>query len=214
MTATVCSQSGKLPIPGLCDGTIRSEYFAEGTVPTDSCNVHYQGYVCPYSNLPANDPCPFKVQGVLSLTPPEDASLQQGSGTVPAEPITQEVTNPDGTVSTITIPQANTNTCIHTFEYMAQPGIEGIIEQQRNEMTAAQQAAIQAAQEPLPLPPLRSRIPVRLLLRKRRLSSLPADRVKHWIKKGQIRFHIRTCPFSYASFYTLISFFWLHLPDR
>lgn len=147
VTATVCSQSGKLPIPGLCDGTIRSEYFAEGTVPTDSCNVHYQGYVCPYSNLPANDPCPFKVQGVLSLTPPEDASLQQGSGTVPAEPITQEVTNPDGTVSTITIPQANTNTCIHTFEYMAQPGIEGIIEQQRNEMTAAQQAAIQAAQE-------------------------------------------------------------------
>ena len=147
VTATVCSRSGKLPIPGLCDGTIRSEYFAEGTVPTESCNVHYQGFVCPYSNLPANDPCPFKVQGVLELTPPEDASLLQGSGTVPAEPITQEVTNPDGTVSTITIPQANTNTCIHTFEYMAQPGIEGIIEQQRNEMTAAQQAAIQAAQE-------------------------------------------------------------------
>ncbi len=147
VTATVCSKSGKLPIPGLCDGTIRSEYFAEGTVPTESCNVHYQGFVCPYSNLPANDPCPFKVQGVLELTPPEDASLLQGSGTVPAEPITQEVTNPDGTVSTITIPQANTNTCIHTFEYMAQPGIEGIIEQQRNEMTAAQQAAIQAAQE-------------------------------------------------------------------
>ncbi len=146
VTATVCSKSGKLPIPGLCDGTIRSEYFAEGTVPTESCNVHYQGFVCPYSNLPANDPCPFKVQGVLELTPPEDASLLQGSGTVPAEPITQEVTNPDGTVSTITIPQANTNTCIHTFEYMAQPGIEGIIEQQRNEMTAAQQAAIQAAQ--------------------------------------------------------------------
>lgn len=147
VTATVCSKSGKLPIPGLCDGTIRSEYFAEGTVPTESCNVHYQGFVCPYSNLPANDPCPFKVQGVLELTPPEDASLLQGSGTVPAEPITQEVTNPDGTVSTITIPQANTNTCIHTFEYMTQPGIEGIIEQQRNEMTAAQQAAIQAAQE-------------------------------------------------------------------
>ncbi len=147
VTATVCSKSGKLPIPGLCDGTIRSEYFAEGTVPTESCNVHYQGFVCPYSNLPANDPCPFKVQGVLELTPPEDASLLQGSGTVPAEPITQEVTNPDGTVSTITIPHANTNTCIHTFEYMAQPGIEGIIEQQRNEMTAAQQAAIQAAQE-------------------------------------------------------------------
>ncbi len=87
VTATVCSKSGKLPIPGLCDGTIRSEYFAEGTVPTESCNVHYQGFVCPYSNLPANDPCPFKVQGVLELTPPEDASLLQGSGTVPPSPL-------------------------------------------------------------------------------------------------------------------------------
>ena len=45
VTATVCSQSGKLPIPGLCDGTLKTEYFAEGTVPTESCDVHYQGMV-------------------------------------------------------------------------------------------------------------------------------------------------------------------------
>lgn len=147
VTATVCSQSGKLPIPGICDGTLSSEYFAEGTVPTESCNVHYQGMVCPYSNLPASEPCPFQVPGVLTMLPPEDVSLQQGSGTVPAESITQEITNEDGTTSTITVPQAPTNACIHTWEYMAQPDIEAILEQQRGEMAAiqAQQPAPEAA---------------------------------------------------------------------
>jgi penicillin-binding protein 1A len=142
VTATVCSQSGKLPIPGLCDGTLKTEYFAEGTVPTESCNVHYQGLVCPYSNLPASDSCPFKVEGVLTMTPPEDASLLQGSGNTDAaatatQEVTQEVTNADGSVSTVTVLQTTTATCIHTAEYMAQPGIEAIIEQQRAEMAAA-----------------------------------------------------------------------------
>lgn len=149
VTATVCSQSGKLPIPGLCDGTLKTEYFAEGTVPTESCDVHYQGMVCPYSNLPACDTCPFKVVGVLTMTPVEDPSLQQGSGTEAPAMATQEVTNEDGTVSTITVPQTAQKTCIHTAEYMAQPGIETIIEQQRGEMAAAA-AAAQAAAAPLP----------------------------------------------------------------
>ena len=149
VTATVCSQSGKLPIPGLCDGTLKTEYFAEGTVPTESCDVHYQGMVCPYSNLPACDTCPFKVEGVLTMTPVEDPSLQQGSGTEAPAITTQEVTNEDGTVSTITVPQTAQKTCIHTAEYMAQPGIETIIEQQRGEMAAAA-AAAQAAAAPLP----------------------------------------------------------------
>ena len=154
VTATVCSQSGKLPIPGLCDGTLKTEYFAEGTVPTESCDVHYQGMVCPYSNLPACDTCPFKVEGVLTMTPVEDPSLQQGSGTEAPAMATQEVTNEDGTVSTITVPQTAQKTCIHAAEYMAQPGIETIIEQQRGEMAAAsaaaQAAAAQAAAAPLP----------------------------------------------------------------
>ena len=149
VTATVCSQSGKLPIPGLCDGTLKTEYFAEGTVPTESCDVHYQGMVCPYSNLPACDTCPFKVEGVLTMTPVEDPSLQQGSGTEAPAMATQEVTNEDGTVSTITVPQTAQKTCIHTAEYMVQPGIETIIEQQRGEMAAAA-AAAQAAAAPLP----------------------------------------------------------------
>ena len=41
VTATVCSKSGLLPIAGVCAGTLTTEYFAKGSVPTDTCNVHY-----------------------------------------------------------------------------------------------------------------------------------------------------------------------------
>ncbi len=148
--ATVCSRSGKLPIAGLCDGTLTTEIFAEGTVPTDSCDVHFQGLICQYSGLPACEPCPFKVGGVTELTPPEHPALQQGSGTV-----TQQVTNEDGSVSTVAVPQAQVGTCPHNPEFFAQPNAQAIIEQQRAEIAqaaaaaqaAAQAAAAQAAQE-------------------------------------------------------------------
>ncbi len=168
VTATVCSKSGKLPIPGVCDGTLTTEYFAEGTVPTDTCNVHYQGMICQYSNpqLPACETCPFKVNGILEMTPIEHPSLQQGTQTalmgnveegvppIATTTITQEVMNEDGTISTITVPQAQTNYCMHNPEFMAQPGVEGVINQQRaeiNAMIAAAQAA--AAQNPPPAEP-------------------------------------------------------------
>ena len=141
VTATICSRSGKLPIPGICDGTLRTEYFAEGTVPTQSCDVHYKGMICQYSNLPACEQCPFQVEGILELTPVENLSMDA------AEPITQEVTNEDGTVSTITVPPTPTDRCPHNAEFMLQPNIEAIIEQQRQEIAAAQ-AAAQAAQQP------------------------------------------------------------------
>lgn len=145
VTATVCSKSGKLPIAGLCDATLSTEYFADGTVPTESCDVHYQGSICQYSGLPATEFCPFKTEGILELTPIEDASLQSGSAT------TTQVTNPDGTVSTVTVPANQTNTCPHTAEFFATPGYEMTIEQQKNEIVqrtiAAQQQAALAAQQ-------------------------------------------------------------------
>lgn len=145
VTATVCSKSGKLPIAGLCDGTLSTEYFADGTVPADSCNVHYQGGICQYSALPACDGCPFRTEGVLELIPVEDASLQSGSST------TMQVTNEDGTTSTVTVPVNQTNQCPHNAEFFATPGWEIIVEQQRNEIVqrtiaAQQQAALEAQQ--------------------------------------------------------------------
>lgn len=152
VSATVCARSGKLPIAGICDGTLKTEYFAEGTVPTESCNVHYQGPICAYSNSPACEQCPFKVEGILEMTPPEDPALLQGSNALPAlTPEGEE--NPDIGIQ----PQG---ICPHNAEFMAHPGIEGIIEQQRNEMAAAHQAAVAAAlangeappPDPLPAP--------------------------------------------------------------
>ena len=143
VTATVCSKSGKIPIPGLCDGTLHTEYFADGVTPTETCDVHYQGAICQYCGLPATEFCPFKIDGVLELLPIEDVSLQSGSST------TAQVTNPDGTVSTVTVPASQTNSCPHTAEFMSTPGWEAVVEQQRNEIiqrdiAAQQQAAYQA----------------------------------------------------------------------
>ncbi|MDO4332647.1 MAG: transglycosylase domain-containing protein [Eubacteriales bacterium] len=108
----VCSQSGKLPNEALCKDTLSVEYFTPDTVPTETCDVHYQGIVCAYSALPAADGCPFAVPGVLSMQPENERIL---SG----------MTNADGTAQ---------DTCQHTAEFMADPNAEAIIAQQRLEM--------------------------------------------------------------------------------
>ncbi len=160
VTATVCSRSGKLPIEGLCNGTLRTEYFAEGTTPTATCDVHYAGQICTYSNLPACENCPFKVEGIMELTPIEDVSLQSGSGI--AQPQPQPDAQPvEGTVAedgTIIPPQTpQMNMCPHNAEFFANPDWEAIVNGQRAELdqrnaeaaaAAAQQAAEQQQQQP------------------------------------------------------------------
>ncbi len=157
VTATVCARSGKLPIAGLCDGTLRTEYFAEGTVPTDPCDVHYAGQICQYSNLPiASELCPFRVDGVIELTPVEPAVLQSGS---PSFVPPTETVNEDGTVSAVPAPQ--TNVCPHNDAFFATPGYEETVNAQRAELAqrnaeaaaAAAAAAAQAAQAAGEQPP-------------------------------------------------------------
>ena len=133
VTATVCSQSGKLPVPGLCDATLSTEYFEEGTVPTGSCNVHYSGAVCAYSvltsALPASAECPFKVPGVLTLNPDTFAPVpavgtQEGQSTAEDPAAIQPQT-----------PQYVS--CQHNAVFFATPGYEALLQQQRAEMLAA-----------------------------------------------------------------------------
>ncbi len=69
VTATVCSKSGKLPISGVCDGCLVTEYFAEGTVPTETCDVHYTTNLCAYTGLVATELCPFKMPSVTEKLP-------------------------------------------------------------------------------------------------------------------------------------------------
>ena len=127
VSATVCSKSGKLPISGLCDGTLKSEYFAEGTVPTESCDVHYSGMVCAYSMLPASDECPFKVPGTLELIPDDSSSSKTSqAGSDPATDPLQ--TGGDPTQN------ANIEKCQHNAEFFLQPNASAVVEQQRLEM--------------------------------------------------------------------------------
>ena len=73
-SATVCSASGKLPIPGICDGMMRTEYFAEGTQPTEYCDVHVTGEACVESGALATDACPVHEYRIITLIP-EDNSV-------------------------------------------------------------------------------------------------------------------------------------------
>lgn len=60
-TALVCAKCGKLAVSGTCDRTAqgdmtRTEYFADGTAPTESCDCHVK--ICTVSDRLANDYCP------------------------------------------------------------------------------------------------------------------------------------------------------------
>ncbi|WP_081843139.1 transglycosylase domain-containing protein [Butyrivibrio sp. WCE2006] len=142
ISATVCSRSGKLPIGGLCDGTHLTEYFEEGTVPTDSCNVHYAGTICQSDRYPASEQCPFKITGVFELVPPEPAALQaQSKQSTTANGFTTTV---DEAGNTIVTPAA---TCHHTPEFMAQPNIQEILAQ---ETSLIQQGIVNTQYQPTP----------------------------------------------------------------
>lgn len=121
-TCTVCSKSGKLPISGVCDGHLKTEYFAEGTVPTEQCDVHYSGMVCLYSGKCATENCPFKVQGTLELTPTEDLALSSGS------------TYRDSNGNLIT--SRVNNNCPHDDAFFADPNHSLVLQQQAAELLA------------------------------------------------------------------------------
>ena len=102
-----------------------TEYFAEGTVPTESCNVHFEGMVCEYDGMPATSECPFPVPGRATLPLIEDESLLAGSTTV--------IKNPDGT-QTLQAPNT-TSHCMHDASFFLNPDYEAILNAQRNEIT-------------------------------------------------------------------------------
>ncbi|SFR81333.1 transglycosylase domain-containing protein [Anaeromicropila populeti] len=63
VTAKICTKSGKLAVDGVCDSalggsTVRTEYFAKGTQPVETCDVHVKVKVCAASNKSATDFCP------------------------------------------------------------------------------------------------------------------------------------------------------------
>ena len=67
VTAKICTKSGKLAVEGLCDhylggNTIKTEYFAKGTEPTEKCDVHVKATICTESSALATEYCPASKQ--------------------------------------------------------------------------------------------------------------------------------------------------------
>lgn len=122
----VCSKSGKLPTPGLCAeaGHVITEYFAEGTEPTELCDIHYQGRICSYCGLIATQECPFAYDGIATLALPEHPSLLEGSTTI--------IDNPDGTQSVVA--PNTSNVCPHDAMFFMNPDYETILNQQQWEI--------------------------------------------------------------------------------
>jgi penicillin-binding protein 1A len=64
VTANICEKSGKLAVEGLCDhyiggNTVRVEYFAKGSEPTEKCDVHVKATICKESSALATEFCPI-----------------------------------------------------------------------------------------------------------------------------------------------------------
>ena len=74
VSVTVCSESGKRAVAGLCDcdqrgSMLKTEYFAKGTEPKESCDVHIMATVCPVTGQLATDSCPWPIQQVRVVLP-------------------------------------------------------------------------------------------------------------------------------------------------
>jgi len=143
VSATVCSQSGKRPIAGLCDGCLKTEIFDQDVMPSATCDVHYSGMICAYTGLAASDECPFKTPGVMTLKPGGGSNIQNSSeGDLANDPL--QVGGGDTSVG------GNVERCPHNAEFMSQPNAEAVVAQmtlelQMQALLAQQQAQADAA---------------------------------------------------------------------
>lgn len=67
---TVCSQSGKLPVEGLCDqdprgSQLTTEYFSKDNNPTEQCDVHIKVTICDDTGEIASANCPHKTTKIM-----------------------------------------------------------------------------------------------------------------------------------------------------
>ena len=140
----VCSESGLLPIPGLCDGCVVTEWFAEGTEPQYECDLHYAGMICAFDGKIACPHCPFAYEGVTLLPKidgyhPElmigDPKLMEGN---------QVMIEQEGGDPIIIIPDDD-HFCQHTDLALATPGYEATIAAQMAQLEAVRQANEAAA---------------------------------------------------------------------
>ena len=79
---TICTKSGKLAIPGVCDsdgrsGIVINEYFADGTQPTETCDKHVLANICADTGLLATTMCPNQIVQSKVLLPPMQSGVAE-----------------------------------------------------------------------------------------------------------------------------------------
>jgi len=80
VTVSICSESGKLAVSGLCNNDprgsrVREENFVEGTQPVEKCDVHKSARFCSRSGMSAGPYCPSTYYQVGIVRPePYDGS--------------------------------------------------------------------------------------------------------------------------------------------
>ena len=86
----VCSQSGKLPVEGLCDADPRgsqivTEYFSKDNLPTETCDAHVKVTICNDSGLVASAKCTNTSTRVYIKKASSTALSSDGYATMDAE---------------------------------------------------------------------------------------------------------------------------------
>lgn len=81
--ATICTKCGKLAVPGLCDMTdeescMKSEIFAKGTVPYESCTCHEMITICEETGCRANIGCKDTIDKVFLIKEESEICKEHG----------------------------------------------------------------------------------------------------------------------------------------
>lgn len=102
---TICSQSGKLAIAGICDqdprgSCVTTEYFLEGTEPKDNCDVHVKYSVCNDTGELSTGTCPNVTDHIFIQKPAENIIIPENAEAA-AVPADAAYTVPDGFTDTI-----------------------------------------------------------------------------------------------------------------
>ncbi len=91
-TAEVCRKSGKLPVSGVCSSDPRgtavyTEYFAKGTVPTETCDHHTRVTICSASGGISTQFCPTDGQTskTVMIVPDDSGTTDDSHYVMPGE---------------------------------------------------------------------------------------------------------------------------------
>lgn len=82
---TICSKSGLLPNAFCPTENLINELFVQGTVPTQTCDLHVQAEICPESGKLATPYCSNRIMAVFLKRPPSSGNVEDLREALPAE---------------------------------------------------------------------------------------------------------------------------------